>query len=61
SPPAGAPQPGLDPEAGAVAPAGRGIEDVAWAGVAAAAEAATIGVRIANRALDALRDSVDRR
>ena len=40
---------------------GRGIEDVAWAGVAAAAEAATIGVRLANRALEAMRDAVDRR
>ena len=39
----------------------RGIEDVAWAGVAAAAEAATIGVRLANRALEAMRDTVDRR
>ena len=38
-----------------------GIEDVAWAGVAAAAEAATIGVRLANRALEAMRDAVDRR
>jgi hypothetical protein len=41
-------------------PAG-GIEDVAWAGVAAAAEAATIGVRLANRALEAMRDAVERR
>jgi hypothetical protein len=40
---------------------GGGIEDVAWAGVAAAAEAATIGVRLANRALEAMRDAVDRR
>lgn len=40
---------------------GRGIEEVAWAGVAAAAEAATIGVRLANRALEAMRDAVDRR
>jgi hypothetical protein len=41
--------------------AGGGFEDVAWAGVAAAAEAATIGVRLANRALEAMRDAVDRR
>ncbi len=40
---------------------GSGIEDVAWAGVAAAAEAATIGVRLATRALEAMRDAVDRR
>ena len=38
-----------------------GLEDVAWAGVAAAAEAATIGVRLATRALEAMRDAVDRR
>lgn len=38
-----------------------GIEDLAWAGVAAAAEAATLGVRLANRALGAVRDSIDRR
>lgn len=43
------------------APQGGGIEDVAWAGVAAAAEAATIGVRLATRALEAMRDAVDRR
>lgn len=38
-----------------------GIEDLAWAGVAAAAEAATIGVRIAGKALDALRGSAEKR
>ena len=38
-----------------------GIEDLAWAGVAAAAEAATLGVRLANRALGAVRDTIDRR
>jgi hypothetical protein len=40
---------------------GRGLDELAWAGVAAAAEAATLGVRLANRAIGALRDSVDRR
>ena len=40
---------------------GGGIDDLAWAGVAAVAEAATLGVRLANRAFGALRDSVDRR
>jgi len=34
---------------------GSGIEELAWAGVAAAAEAATLGVRLANRALESLR------
>jgi hypothetical protein len=43
------------------APAGGGLEDLAWAGVAAAAEAATIGVRLASRAMEALRKPVDRR
>lgn len=47
--------------AGEESPSGGGIEDVAWAGVAAAAEAATIGVRLATRALEAMRDAVDRR
>jgi hypothetical protein len=42
-------------------PQAGGLEDVAWAGVAAAAEAATIGVRLANRALEAMRDAVERR
>ena len=40
---------------------GGSLDDLAWAGVAAVAEAATLGVRLANRALGALRDSVDRR
>ena len=34
---------------------GGGLDDLAWAGVAALAEAATLGVRLANRALGALR------
>jgi hypothetical protein len=37
-----------------------GIEDLAWAGVAVAAEAATIGVRLASRAIEALRGSSER-
>ena len=40
---------------------GGGVEDIAWAGVAAAAEAATIGVRLATRALEAMRDAAGRR
>jgi hypothetical protein len=39
---------------------GGGLEDLAWAGVAVAAEAATIGVRLASRAMEALRRT-DRR
>jgi hypothetical protein len=34
-----------------------GLEDLAWAGVAAAAEAATIGVRLASRAMEAVKDA----
>jgi hypothetical protein len=37
-----------------------GLEEVAWAGVAVAAEAATIGVRLASRAIEALRGSTER-
>ncbi len=40
---------------------GGGLEDLAWAGIATAAEAATIGVRLASRAMEALRETVDRR
>jgi hypothetical protein len=40
---------------------GGGLEDLAWAGVAAAAEAATIGVRLASRAMEALRGSTEHR
>jgi hypothetical protein len=35
-------------------------EDLAWAGIAVAAQAATVGVRFASRALEAARKSVDR-
>ena len=37
-----------------------GLEDIAWAGVAAAAEAATLGVKLVNRALEALRGNSER-
>jgi hypothetical protein len=59
-----APEPDVprdDPEHSPTPEPGGGIEDVAWAGVAAAAEAATIGVRLATRALEAMRDAVERR
>jgi hypothetical protein len=42
-----------DPEGGRSG----GLEDLAWAGVAAAAEAATIGVRLASRAMEAVKDA----
>ena len=35
------------------------VEDLAWAGVAVAAQAATVGIRFASRALEAARKSVD--
>ena len=48
-------------EANAEDPEGAGLGDIAWAGVAVAADAATIGVRLASRALERLRDGVDPR
>jgi hypothetical protein len=36
------------------------VEDLAWAGIAVAAEAATVGVRLASRALEAARKSIER-
>jgi hypothetical protein len=41
-------------------PAG-GVEDLAWAGIAVAAEAATLGVRLLSRAVEAVRKPADRR
>jgi hypothetical protein len=38
----------------------RGVEDLAWAGVAIAAEAATLGVRLASRAFGAVRGPAER-
>lgn len=38
-----------------------GVEDLAWAGVAVAAEAATLGVRLLSRAVEAVRRPTDRR
>jgi hypothetical protein len=38
-----------------------GVEDLAWAGVAVAAEAATLGVRLLSRAVEAVRKPTDRR
>jgi hypothetical protein len=37
-----------------------GLADVAWAGIAVAAEAATIGVRLASRAIEAVRGNAER-
>jgi hypothetical protein len=52
--------PGPDRSPADDAPAAQGsggLEDLAWAGVAAAAEAATIGVRLASRAMEAVKDA----
>lgn len=47
----GPPAPGRDPARSRI----ESVEDLAWAGVAVAASAATAGVRLASRAMDALR------
>ena len=59
--PAAAPRPSPPPPEPAAEPeSGGGLEDIAWAGVAAAAEAATLGIRLANRALEALRGNPEK-
>jgi hypothetical protein len=57
--PAPPPAPKREPPAPPEAEGPGGLEDVAWAGVAVAAEAATIGVRLASRAIEALRGSTE--
>jgi hypothetical protein len=55
------PEPAERAEPAAPADEGQtGIEDLAWAGVAAAAEAATLGVRLATRALETVRRAAER-
>jgi hypothetical protein len=39
----------------------RGLDDLVWAGVAIAAEAATLGIRLANRALEKMSGDAERR
>jgi hypothetical protein len=66
APPKPAPPPAPESRPPASEPAAReaggpgGLEDVAWAGIAVAAEAATIGVRLASRAIEALRGDTER-
>ena len=58
------PPPSAPPERereAAAAASGGGLEDLAWAGVAAAAEAATLGVRLASRAIESLRGNSEER
>jgi hypothetical protein len=57
-PPPRAPEPEAPPAAGAE---GGGVEELAWAGITVAAEAATLGVRLLSRALEAVRKPPDRR
>ncbi len=45
----------LDPQ-----PSIQGVEDLAWAGVAVVAQAATAGIRFTSRALESARKSIDR-
>jgi hypothetical protein len=51
-------EPKAPPPAG---PEHGGVEDLAWAGIAVAAEAATLGVRLLSRAVEAVRKPADRR
>jgi hypothetical protein len=54
--------PAAEPETPPSAGAERGaVEDLAWAGIAVAAEAATLGVRLLSRAVEAVRKPADRR
>jgi hypothetical protein len=56
TPPAGTSGEPETPHAGE----GPGVEDLAWAGITVAAEAATLGVRLLSRALEAVRGPADR-
>lgn len=51
-------RPAPGPPQGDGAPAS--LEDLAWAGIAVLAEAATVGVKLATRAMEAARDAADR-
>jgi hypothetical protein len=59
-PPAGTERDTAIPAGSPTGPRITSVEDLAWAGIAVAAEAATVGVRFASRALEAARKSVDR-
>jgi len=52
------PEPSEDPLA--PQPSIQGVEDLAWAGVAVVAQAATAGIRFTSKALEAARKSIDR-
>jgi hypothetical protein len=53
--------PETETEPGATPGEGPGVEDLAWAGITVAAEAATLGVRLLSRAVEAVRGPADRR
>lgn len=58
------PRPAADEPSGPAAASeegGAGLEDLAWAGIAVTAEAATLGVRLFSRAIDAARKATERR
>jgi hypothetical protein len=59
SPRAAAP-PSASREAQGPGTGGSGIQDVAWAGITVAAEAATLGVRLLGRAVEAARRPIER-
>jgi hypothetical protein len=62
-PPPASPRAPREPEAES-APAGGeggGIEDLAWAGITVAAEAATLGVKLMSRAIEAVSRAAERR
>jgi hypothetical protein len=62
-PPPPAPPAGTEretPVPSETAPKIQSVEDLAWAGIAVAAQAATVGVKFASRALEAARRSAER-
>jgi hypothetical protein len=64
-PPTPEPEPDPDPplpdeDPLAPQPSIQGVEDLAWAGVAVVAQAATAGIRFTSKALEAARKSIDR-
>lgn len=50
-----------EPEAPPRDTEGGGVEELAWAGITVAAEAATLGLRLLSRAVEAVRKPADRR
>ena len=55
-----APKAKSEPERADLPQDGAGLEELAWAGIAVTAEAATLGVRLVTRALDAARRATER-